>query len=143
MFAEGTFTINAPADKVWATVSGFDKVEEYIPIMKSSVLEGKGVGAVRTIKSIMQDGSINTIKERLELVDESRQLLKFRVLETSLTSFQNAVITQKVTSLQNNQTEFYTSCLLDRKGIDAEEFRKMCLSVFKVEAEGLEKLHHN
>ena len=135
MFAEDIFTINAPADKIWATVSGFEKVEEYIPIMKSTVLEGSGVGATRTIEHEMHNGNINIIKERLEFVDESKQLLKFRVIETS-TIFQNTVVTIKVTPLENNQTEFYTICLLDKEGIDLDEFRTMCSNVFEMESKG-------
>jgi len=41
-------TINAPADEIWKTLSSFRNVEKYIPLVKSSTVEGSGVGAKRT-----------------------------------------------------------------------------------------------
>jgi len=142
VYVEDKFTIDAQADKVWETVSGFDKVEQYIPLMKNTVLEGSGVGATRVIESVMPDGSINTIKERLEFIDESQKMLQFIVLET-LMPFEKCIVTIKVTPLENNKTEFYTNVSMNVKGMSDDEIKALCLNLFKMEAEGLEKLHHN
>ena len=141
-FEEGKFVINAQADKIWKTVSGFAKVEEYIPVMKSSRLEDSGVGATRYIKCEMSDGNKHDITERLEFVDESQRMLKFRVVK-AIPAFENAVVTIQVTPLENNKSEFYTSCEIDTTPISKEEFKAICSETFKTEAEGLEKLHRN
>jgi hypothetical protein len=45
--------VNAPADKVWATIRRFDAVADWLPFVKSSPIEGDGdptrVGCVRVI----------------------------------------------------------------------------------------------
>ena len=46
--------INAPAEKVWGTLSEFSGIERYLKAITSSTMEGDGVGAVRTSK--LQDG---------------------------------------------------------------------------------------
>lgn len=140
-FAEGKFVIDASANKIWDTLRGFADVETYIPVMKSSTLEGSGVGATRYIKAEMNDGSKHEMTERIEFIDDSKKTLKFKVIDT-VPSFLNAVVTQKITPLGNNKTEFYTSCELD-SDISEEEFKAICSETFRTEAEGLEKLHHN
>ncbi len=141
LFAEGTFVIDASADKVWETLQSFAGVETYIPVMKSSTLEGSGIGATRHIKAEMDDGSKHEMTERIEFLDDSQKTLKFKVIDT-VPSFLHAVVTQKVTPLENNKTKFYTCCDLD-SDIPEEEFKVICSETFRTEAEGLEKLHHN
>lgn len=141
-FAEGRFTIDVRADKVWNTLHGFANVETYIPVMKSSTLEGSGVGATRYIKVEMPDGSRHDVVERLEFVDESQRMLKFRVVK-SIPEFENAIITQKVTPLEDNKSEFYTSCEIIFTRISEEKFNTICSETFRTEAEGLEKFHRN
>lgn len=141
-FAEGRFTIDAQADKVWNTLRGFANVETYIPVMKSSTLEGSGVGATRYIKAEMPDGNSHDITERIEFIDESQRMLKFRVVKAT-PEFENAIITQKVTPLENNKSEFYTSCEIVFTPVSEDEFSAVCSETFRTEAEGLEKLHRN
>lgn len=141
-FAEGRFTIDAQADKVWNTLRGFANVETYIPGMKSSTLEGSGVGATRYIKVEMPDGNSHDMTERIEFIDESQRMLKFRVVK-AMPECENAIITQKVTPLENNKSEFYTSCEIVFTSVPEDEFNAVCLETFRAEAEGLEKLHRN
>ncbi|WP_316504644.1 SRPBCC family protein [Nitrosopumilus sp.] len=141
LFAEGKFVIDASPDKIWETLRSFAYVETYIPVMKSSTLEGSGVGATRYIKAEMNDGSKHEMTERIEFLDESQKTLKFKVIDT-IPSFLNAIVTQKVTTLENNKTEFYTCCELD-SDMPEEEFKAICSETFRTEAQGLEKLHHN
>jgi len=37
-------TINSPAENVWKTLSALDGVEKYLPIIKSSKIQGSGSG---------------------------------------------------------------------------------------------------
>ena len=141
LFSEGRFTIDAPADKVWDTLRSFAKVETYIPVMKSSILEGSGIGATRYIKAEMPDGRKRDMTERIIFLDESQMLLKFQVIDT-VPLFLNAIVTQKVTKLDGNKTQFYTNCRLD-SDISKDEFQAICSETFRTEAEGLERLHHN
>ncbi|KKM78128.1 hypothetical protein LCGC14_1363170, partial [marine sediment metagenome] len=41
-------TINSPAENVWKTLSALDGVEKYIPVVKSSKIQGSGSGAQRS-----------------------------------------------------------------------------------------------
>jgi len=75
------FTINAPADKVWETLKGFGNVEQYLPVVQNTVLEGSGIGATRTCTAAMQDGSTTKIVERLESLDEAQKTLKIAIVE--------------------------------------------------------------
>ena len=43
MIIEGTYTINAQSEKVWNTLKSFDNVEDYVPIVQKTEVEGSGV----------------------------------------------------------------------------------------------------
>jgi len=58
-------TINASADDVWKTVSSFSGIEKYLPLVKSSVTEGSGLGAKRTCTVGTPDGKEAKINEEI------------------------------------------------------------------------------
>jgi len=136
------FTINAPADKVWETLKGFGNVEQYLPMVQNTMLEGSGVGAIRTCTSTMQDGSTTKIVERLESIDEAQKTLKIAIVEGPIPA-ENCLVTIKVNPLETNRAELEFTTSLQPKGITEEEVHAMFLPVFKMAAQGLEKLHHN
>ncbi len=136
------FTINAPKDKVWETLKGFGNVEQYLPVVQNTVLEGSGVGAIRTCTAAMQDGSTTKIVERLESLDEAQKTLKIVIVEGQIPA-ENCLVTIKVTPLETNRAELEFATTLQPKAITEEEVHAMFLPVFKMAAQGLEKLHHN
>lgn len=74
--AKATGTISAPVDKVWAIVRDVGNLAwGGIP---GTVLEGEGVGAIRTFTA---QGV--TIRERLETLDDLGHTLSYTILEPS------------------------------------------------------------
>jgi len=55
----------------------------------------------------------------------------------------NAVVTVKFNALDGNNTEIDFSGTAEPKGASEEDLRNNFLPVFKMTAEGLEKLHSN
>jgi len=55
----------------------------------------------------------------------------------------NAISTTKVNALDGNKTELDLSWTAEPKGVSEEDLRNFILPIFKMLAEGLEKLHPN
>jgi len=73
-------TVNAPAERVWETISAFSGLERFFPAVSRSELEGSGVGAVR--RCTLQDGG--QLVERLESLDEAAHTLSYSIVEGAL-----------------------------------------------------------
>ncbi|MCB1622523.1 MAG: SRPBCC family protein [Thiothrix sp.] len=71
---EGTVTIDAPADKVWALVRDFSKVGEWVPPVKSVVMQGDDVRVLT-----LQDG--HTITEQLNGENDENKTLRYRIID--------------------------------------------------------------
>jgi len=135
-------TINAPADKVWATFKSFDYVEKYIPLVQKTEVQGSGVGATRICTISQPDGNTGKVSEKIESLDESQKIISISIADGVLPAT-NAVVTVKFNALDGNKTELEFSTSAEPKGINEEELRNNFLPVFKMIAEGLEKLHSN
>ncbi len=135
-------TINAPVDKVWATFKSFDYVEKYIPLVQKTEVQGSGVGATRICTISQPDGSTGKISEKIESLDESQKTISISIADGVLPAT-NAIVTVKFIALDGNQTELDISATAEPKGISEEDLRNNFLPVFKMTAEGLEKLHSN
>ncbi len=135
-------TINAPADKVWATFKSFDYVEKYNPLVQKTQVQGSGVGATRICTFSLPDGNTGKLSEKIESLDESQKTISISVADGVLPAT-NAIITVKFNALDGNETELDFSATAEPKGISEEDLRNNFLPVFKITAEGLEKLHSN
>ncbi len=136
------YTINAPADKVWATFKSFDYVEKYNPLVQKTEVQGSGVGATRICTFSQPDGNTGKISEKIESLDESQKIISISIAEGVLPAT-NVIVTLKVSALDGNKTELDFSGTAEPKGISEEDLRNNFLPVFKMTAEGLEKLHSN
>ena len=134
------YTINAPADKVWDTLKSFDYVEKYLPLVQKTEVEGSGVGATRICTFSLPDGSIGKLSEKIESLDESQKTISISLKDGVLPAT-NAVVTTKINALDGNKTELDISSTAEPKGVSEEELRNNFLPIFKMLAEGLEKLH--
>jgi len=56
-------------EKLWNTLRSFDKVESYMPIVSSTLVNGSGQGAKR-ICNLNLGTQIYKIREKLELLDD-------------------------------------------------------------------------
>ena len=135
-------TINAPADKVWATFKSFDYVEKYNPLVQKTEVQGSGVGATRICTFSLPDGSTGKLSEKIESLDESQKIISISIAEGVLPAT-NVIVTLKVSALDGNETELDFTGTAEPKGISEEDLRNTFLPVFKMTAEGLEKLHSN
>jgi hypothetical protein len=76
--------INLEAEKVWGKIVSFGGTEKFVPdLIEKVIVEGNGIGAVRTIY-IKGGGEIT---EELTYIDESRFLMKFIILSTPMPVF--------------------------------------------------------
>ncbi len=135
-------TINAPAEKVWATFKSFDYVEKYNPLVQKTEVQGSGVGATRICTISQPDGNAGKISEKIESLDESQKIISISVADGILPAT-NAVVTVKFNALDGNETEIDFSGTAEPKGISEEDLQNNFLPVFKMTAEGLEQLHSN
>jgi uncharacterized membrane protein len=135
-------TINAPADKVWATFKSFDYVEKYSSLVQKTEVQGSGVGATRICTISQPDGSTGKLSEKIESLDESQKTISVSIVDGVLPAT-NAVITVKFNALDGNKTELEFSMSAEPKGVSEDDLRNNFLPAFKIIAEGLEKLHSN
>jgi len=140
------YTINAQADKVWDTLKSFDYVEKYNPLVQKTEVDGSGVGATRICTFSQPDGSTGKLSEKIESLDESQKTISISIVDGVLPAT-NAIVTIKINALDGNKTELDFSGTFsgtaEPKGISEEDLRNNFLPVFKMTAEGLEKLHSN
>ena len=136
------YTINAQAGKVWDTLKSFDYVEKYLPLVQKTEVEGSGVGATRICTISQPDGSTGKLSEKIESLDESQKTISISIADGVLPAT-NVISTTKVNALDGNKTELDISWTAEPKGISEEDLRNYILPLFKLLAEGLEKLHSN
>jgi hypothetical protein len=142
MIITAKHTINAPADKVWATFKSFDYVEKYNPLVQKTEVQGSGVGATRICHFSQPDGSTGKLSEKIESLDESQKIISVSIAEGLLPAT-NVMVTLKINALDGNKSELDFSGTAEPKGISEEDLQNTFLPVFKITAEGLEKLHSN
>ncbi len=142
MIITGKYTINAQAEKVWNTLKSFDYVEKYHPIVQKTEVEGSGVGATRICTLSLPDGNTGKLLEKLESLDESQKTISIALLEGPVPA-SNVIFTIKVNSVDANRTELEFSSSAEPKGVSEDDLRNNFLPVFKMIADGLEKLHQN
>ncbi|XP_051119762.1 abscisic acid receptor PYL2-like [Andrographis paniculata] len=72
--------IDAPADAVWPLVRRFDNPQRYKHFIKSCTITGDGgVGTIREL-TVVSGLPASTSTERLEILDDERHILSFRVV---------------------------------------------------------------
>jgi len=80
--------------------------------------------------------------EASKSLDEYQKIISISIAEGVLPAT-NAIVTLKISALDGNKTELDFSGTAEPKGISEEDLRNNFLPVFKITAEGLEKLHSN
>ena len=133
-------TINASADDVWKTVSSFRDIEKYLPLVKSSVTEGSGLGAKRTCTVATPDGKEAKIDEEVTDFDENAKSLTYKIAGFSPFPFENYKGTVKVKDTGNNTCEIEWSGAFDAKAPE-DEITKMMNDVYASAINGLKQLY--
>jgi len=133
-------TINVPADVIWKTLSSFRDVEKYIPLIKSSTVEGSGVGAKRTCIIPNQSGEEGKVEEELKSFDNGSKTFSYSITSSPL-PLVNYLSTVKVKDLGNEKCEVEWSSTFEPKGMAEEEVAKMMNDIYVTAIDGLKKLH--
>ena len=99
-------TINASADKVWSTVGAISNVEQYIPMIASSKVEGSGLGAKRTCVVTNEKGEeMGKIEEDIVSFDDEAKMYMYTITSSPF-PVENYIGTVKVTEKNDNECEF-------------------------------------
>ena len=114
-----TTTIDASAETVWRTISDFGGAARYLYLVAQCMVEGKGVGALRTLTS--EDGSV--IVERLEALNDDAHRLSYLLLTE--TPFRDCLTTMEVHDLDPGHCEVEWSATFEAAGIPPDEARTM------------------
>jgi len=72
--------IPASADSVWQTVRDFGAIDEYVAPIDRATVDGRGVGAERTLT--LADGG--EVVERLEVRDDDARTLRYSIVDGPL-----------------------------------------------------------
>ena len=134
-------TINAAADEIWKTLSSFRNVEKYIPLVKSSTVEGSGVGAKRTGIIPSESGGEEKIEEELKSFDNDAKTFSYSITSSPM-PLENYLSTIKVKDLGNGRCEVEWSSTFEPKGMPEEEVVKMINDIYVAAIDGLKKLHN-
>jgi len=134
-------TINAAADEIWKTLSSFRDVEKYIPLVKSSTVEGSGVGAKRTCIIPNESGGEGKIEEEIKSFDDDAKTFSYSITSSPL-PLENYLGTVKVKDLGNERCEVEWSSIFEPKGMPEEEVAKMINDIYVTAIDGLKKLHN-
>ena len=117
-------TINAPSNVIWEALSSFRDIEKYIPLVKSSTVEGSGVGAKRTCIIPNQSGGEEEILEEMKSLDNNAKTFSYSIISSPL-PVENYLSTIKVKDLDNEKCEIEWSSTFEPKGMAEEEVIKM------------------
>ncbi len=132
-----TKSINVPAEAAWDKISTFRGIEEFSPIERS-VVEGSGVGALRTC--YMPDNVI--INEKLNQVDDEHMKLEYEILSGPF-PITGYVSTVQVTSLDDNNCQISWGAKYE-VGTEAEtEMKNLFEGFYNVIITSLEALINN
>jgi len=134
-------TINVPADEIWKTLSSFRNVEKYIPLIKSSTVEGSGIGAKRTCIIPSESGQEGKIEEEIKSFDDDGKTFSYSITSSPM-PLENYLSTVKVKDLGNGRCEIEWSSTFEPKGMPEEEVVKMINDIYVTAIDGLKKLHN-
>jgi hypothetical protein len=113
-------TIHVAADAVWQVISDFGAAGQYLVGVANCTVDGKGVGAQRTLTST--DGT-DAIVERLEMLDQVTHRLSYALLTD--TPFRNCLTSIAIHDLGPSMAEVEWSATLEADGLPADESRDM------------------
>jgi hypothetical protein len=120
-------------DAVWALVRDFGGINRWNEGMTSCVLDGEGIGAVRTIKL----GDL-TIRERLEKLDEAKKTLCYAIIEAPVPAT-NYLATMELSESGPASTRIVWSSTFEPAGATEEQLVQLFETIYRQGIEGLRK----
>ena len=124
----------APIDRVWACFADFGDLSAWAPGRSRVPVEGRGVGAVRTVEG---DGG-QPVRERLEAYDPTRYTFTYAMVESPF-PFTNYVATVRLHDLGGGRTSIDWSSTFEPRGIQTEQVGQMIEGIYRMFIACLEK----
>jgi len=134
MLISNSTQINVSSEKIWNTLKSFRGVENYLPIVTKSVVEGSGQGSKRTCDVSIGNHSFQII-ETLEIIDESNHTLTVFLNEGPV-----QIKGMKFTFVVKSQGE-NTSEVTINTNVENPDAASMAKSIFSMMGQGLKKLY--
>ncbi len=125
-------TINSPAENVWKTLSALDGVEKYLPVVKSSKIQGSGTDAQRTCQ-VQFGEQKGTLVEKIK-VDDQNKTLQISI-EKGPAPFEGIRINMQVKSIDDKTSEFSVWSEV------SDEQSQPIKQIFQMMTQGLKQLH--
>ena len=125
-------TINSPAENVWKTLSALDGVEKYLPVVKSSKIQGSGSCAQRTCQ-VQFGEQKGTLVENIK-VDDQNKTLQIS-MEKAPAPFEGVRINMQVKSIDDKTSEFSVWSEV------SDEQSQSIQQIFQMMTQGLKQLH--
>lgn len=131
--AETAKRIEAPAERVWALISGAEMIEEIVTSIYGEKAEfdrpGRGAkeaGAGAILTTTLKDGK-GVIKERIEEVDDSERCLRYRVLDVGPFPYANYQGEIRVTESGPDACNLSFQCCFVPVGVAEDESKAVWL----------------
>ena len=125
-------TINSPTENVWKTLSALDGVEKYLPVVKSSKIQGSGSGVQRTCQ-VQFGEQKGTLVEKIK-VDDQNKTLQISI-EKGPAPFEGVRINMQVKPIDDNTSEFSVWSEI------SDEQSQPIQQIFQMMTQGLKQLH--
>jgi uncharacterized protein YndB with AHSA1/START domain len=113
----------APIERVWACFADFGDLSAWVPGRSRVPVEGRGVGAVRTVGG--------GVRERLESHDPAAHTFTYAMLESPF-PFTDYVATVRLRDLGGGRTSIDWSCTFEPRGVPAEEAARMIEDIYRM-----------
>ena len=126
-------TINSPVENIWKTLSALDGVEKYVPVVKSSKIQGSGSGAQRTCE-VQFGEKKGTLVEKIEKVDDQNKTIQVS-MENAPTPFEGVKVNMQVKPIDDKTSEFSVWSEL------SYEQSQPIQQLFQMMAQGLKQFH--
>ncbi len=125
-------TINSPTENVWKTLSALDGVEKYLPVVKSSKIQGSGSGVQRTCQ-VQFGEQKGTLVEKIKVDDQNKTLQI--LIEKGPAPFEGVSINMQVKPIDDKTSEFSVWSEI------SDEQSQPIQQIFQMMTQGLKQLH--
>jgi len=117
----------APIERVWAAFADFGDLSAWAPGRSRVPVEGRGVGAVRTVEG---DGG-PPVRERLEAYDPTGHTFTYAMLESPF-PFTDYVATVRLHDLGGDRTSIEWSSRFEPRGLPTEQVEQMIEGIYRM-----------
>ena len=127
--------VDAPVQDIWGVVSAFGGVERWIAGARGCVLEGAGVGAVRTVELAGR-----SVRERLDALDSASHALSYSILAPHALPASDVCATIRLRALGPAATEFSWISHASRIDGDIDALRARIEGFYRASIDNLARL---